>query len=68
MISGALAVVQPVDYDNVADAIAALGLEMLIEECKEQKERWISMHEVLRKNNLAKWREDFINALKNCTL
>ena len=41
---------------------------MLIEECKEQKERWISMHEVLRKNNLTKWREDFINALKNCTL
>jgi len=54
-------IVNPFDYDGVADAIAQ-GLEMPLD---ERKERWRAMRGVLRKNNLAKWRDDFINALKN---
>ena len=54
-------IVNPFDYDGVADAIAQ-GLEMPLD---ERKERWRTMREVLRKNSLAKWRDNFINALQN---
>ena len=54
-------IVNPFDHDNVADAITR-GLEMPLD---ERKERWRAMREVLRENNLAKWRGNFINALQN---
>jgi len=54
-------IVNPFDHDRVADAIAR-GLEMPLD---ERKDRWRTMREVLRKNNLAKWRDNFINALQN---
>lgn len=54
-------IVNPFDYDGVADAIAQ-GLMMPLD---ERKERWLTMRDVLRKNSLAKWRDNFINALQN---
>lgn len=53
-------IVNPFDFDNVADAIAQ-GLKMPLE---ERKERWAAMMEVIRGNTLTTWRDDFIAALQ----
>ena len=53
-------IVNPLDYDGVADAIAR-GLEMPLE---ERRERWSAMMEKLRANTLATWRDRFLNVLR----
>ena len=53
-------IVNPFDFDNVADAIAR-GLQMPLE---ERKDRWQAMIEVIRTNTLTVWRDDFIAALQ----
>lgn len=54
-------IVNPFDYDSVADAISQ-GLEMPLE---ERKERWRAMREALKRNTLKNWRDNFLTALKN---
>ena len=51
--------VNPFDYDAVADAMAR-GIEMPLE---ERRERWASMMENLRTNTLSTWRDNFLKAL-----
>ena len=51
--------VNPFDYDAVADAMAR-GIEMPLE---ERRERWASMMENLRANTLSTWRDNFLKAL-----
>ncbi len=53
-------IVNPLDFEGVADAIAR-GLTMPLE---ERKERWNGMMETLRGNTLNTWRDDFIEALR----
>jgi len=52
-------IVNPFDFDGVADAIAR-ALTMPIE---ERKERWNAMIATLRVNTLTRWRESFLEAL-----
>ncbi|MCH7958273.1 MAG: trehalose-6-phosphate synthase, partial [Proteobacteria bacterium] len=52
--------VNPFDYDAVADAMAR-GIEMPLE---ERRERWASMMEKLRANTLSTWRDNFLKALR----
>lgn len=56
----AAVIVNPFDFDGVADAIAQ-ALSMPLE---ERKERWNAMMEVLRTNTLTTWRDDFLSALR----
>ena len=51
--------VNPFDYDAVADAMAR-GIEMPLE---ERRERWAAMMEKLRGNTLSTWRDNFLKAL-----
>ena len=51
--------VNPFDYDAVADAMAR-GIEMPLD---ERRERWASMMENLRTNTLSTWRDNFLKAL-----
>ncbi len=51
--------VNPFDYDAVADAMAR-GIEMPLE---ERRERWAAMMEKLRANTLSNWRDNFLKAL-----
>jgi trehalose 6-phosphate synthase len=51
--------VNPYDIEGMAEAIR-LGLEMPL---SERRERWSAMMRVLRKNDLAAWREGFLEAL-----
>ena len=51
--------VNPFDYDAVADAMAK-GIEMPLE---ERRERWAAMMEKLRGNTLSTWRDNFLKAL-----
>ncbi len=52
-------IVNPFDFDSVADTIAR-GLEMSLE---ERRERWEAMIKVLRRNDLAHWRDSYLKAL-----
>ena len=52
-------IVNPFDYEGVADAIAK-GLEMPLE---ERRSRWAAMMENLRANTLTTWRDKFLNTL-----
>ncbi|CCQ73508.1 alpha,alpha-trehalose-phosphate synthase (UDP-forming) [Magnetospira sp. QH-2] len=52
-------IVNPMDLDAVADAIAR-GLEMPLE---ERVERWDALMGVLQANTLADWRDKFIGAM-----
>ncbi|MCH7957785.1 MAG: alpha,alpha-trehalose-phosphate synthase (UDP-forming) [Proteobacteria bacterium] len=51
--------VNPFDYDAVADAMAR-GIEMPLE---ERRERWAAMMVKLRANTLSTWRDSFLKAL-----
>ncbi len=51
--------VNPFDYDAMADAMAK-GIEMPLE---ERRERWAAMMEKLRANTLSTWRDRFLKAL-----
>ena len=51
--------VNPFDYDAVADAMAR-GIEMPLE---ERRERWAAMMEKLRANTLSTWRDGFLKVL-----
>ncbi|MFQ5618509.1 MAG: alpha,alpha-trehalose-phosphate synthase (UDP-forming) [Rhodospirillales bacterium] len=51
--------VNPFDYDAVADAMAR-GIEMPLD---ERRERWAAMMEKLRVNTLSTWRDNFLKAL-----
>jgi len=53
-------IVNPFNFDAVADAIAK-GLDMPLE---ERRERWSSMMEVLSANTLSNWRDTFLAALR----
>jgi len=59
-LNGAL-IVNPFDFDNVADAVSE-GLEMPIE---ERKERWGVMRNALKRNTLEDWCNSFLKALQN---
>lgn len=61
-LDGAL-IINPLDFDAVADAIAR-GLEMPRE---ERIERWSAMMEKLRTNTLSSWTESFLDALRETT-
>ncbi|MEH6468917.1 MAG: alpha,alpha-trehalose-phosphate synthase (UDP-forming) [Porticoccus sp.] len=61
-LDGAL-IINPLDFDAVADAIAR-GLEMPRE---ERIERWSAMMEKLRTNTLSRWVESFLDALRETT-
>ncbi len=52
-------IVNPFDFDSVADAIAK-GLDMPME---ERRERWSAMMEILRENTLGTWRDTFLKSL-----
>jgi trehalose 6-phosphate synthase len=56
---GEAVLVNPYDTEGMAEAMR-LGLEMPL---GERRERWSAMMRVLRKNNIAAWREDFLDAL-----
>ncbi len=56
---GSALIVNPFDYEGVADAIAK-GLEMPLE---ERRSRWAAMMENLRANTLTTWRDKFLNTL-----
>lgn len=58
-LDGAL-LVNPYDRAGVADAMNR-ALTMSIE---ERQERWESMMRILRENSIAKWREDYLQALR----
>ncbi len=51
--------VNPFDYDAVADAMAK-GIEMPLD---ERRERWAAMMVKLRANTLSTWRDSFLKAL-----
>lgn len=55
-------VVNPYDKDNVADGIASV----ITMDIGERRERYQSMIEVLRKNDITAWRQRFVDALVNC--
>jgi trehalose 6-phosphate synthase len=52
-------IVNPYDFDSIADTIAR-GLEMSL---GERRERWDVMIKVLRRNDLAHWRDSYLRAL-----
>jgi trehalose 6-phosphate synthase len=52
-------IVNPFDFDQVANAIAE-GLEMPME---ERRERWEAMMEKLQNNTLGTWRDNFLRIL-----
>jgi len=54
-------IVNPHDYDAVADAIAR-GLEMPL---PERRKRWQAMIKVLRRNDLTHWRDSYLRALRH---
>ncbi|MEE8393094.1 MAG: alpha,alpha-trehalose-phosphate synthase (UDP-forming) [Rhodospirillales bacterium] len=56
---GSALIVNPFDFDEVAEAIAR-GLEMPLD---ERRERWASMMENLRSNTLGVWRDSFLKVL-----
>ncbi|HIJ43914.1 MAG TPA: trehalose-6-phosphate synthase, partial [Rhodospirillaceae bacterium] len=53
-------IVNPYDFDAVADAIAS-GLEMSLE---ERRERWTAMMETVRNNTFQSWGKSFLKVLK----
>ena len=53
-------IVNPYDFDAVADAIAS-GLEMSLE---ERHERWTAMMETVRNNTFQSWGKSFLKVLK----
>jgi trehalose 6-phosphate synthase len=55
--------VNPIDTDGVAEAIH----EALVMPLGERIERWESMMKVLRRNDIAAWREQFVEALAEAT-
>jgi trehalose 6-phosphate synthase len=52
-------IVNPYDINSVADAIAQ-GIEMPLD---ERRRRWRAMMKVIRKNDLAAWRKNYLAAL-----
>ena len=52
-------IVNPHDRDEVADGIAT-AISMSVE---ERRERYASMMEILRKNDITAWRTRFVDAL-----
>jgi trehalose 6-phosphate synthase len=57
-LSAAL-IVNPYDIEGVAEGLQR-GLTMSLE---ERRERWEANIEVLKRNDIAKWRDDFVSAL-----
>lgn len=53
-------IVNPLDLDSVADALQK-GLDMSLD---ERRERWSAMMQVLRRNNIGAWREEFLRELR----
>jgi trehalose 6-phosphate synthase len=53
-------IVNPYDFDAVADAIAS-GLEMSLE---ERRKRWTAMMETVRNNTFQSWGKSFLKVLK----
>ena len=53
-------IVNPFDYDGVAEAIAT-GLGMKLE---ERRDRWAAMMEKLNANTLVTWRDSFLDVLR----
>jgi trehalose 6-phosphate synthase len=53
-------IVNPFDVEAMAEAMHQ-GLIMPLE---ERRARWTQMMEVLRRNSITKWREDFLRALR----
>ena len=56
---GEAVIVNPFDIEGMADAILQ-GLDMPL---GERKERWTAMMEVLERNDITAWRENFVRAL-----
>jgi trehalose 6-phosphate synthase len=58
-MGGAL-IVNPFDVEAMAEALhRALAMPL-----DERQKRWQEMMETLRRNNIGKWREDFLRALR----
>jgi len=53
-------IVNPFDIEDVADALQK-ALKMPLE---ERRERWRSAMDVLRRNDVTVWRENFVEALR----
>jgi trehalose 6-phosphate synthase len=53
-------IVNPLSLDDVADAIRQ-GLDMPL---AERRRRWESLMNIVRKGDVAKWRDDFVAALR----
>jgi trehalose 6-phosphate synthase len=61
-MEGAL-IVNPFDVEAMAEALhRALAMPL-----EERQKRWQEMMEILRRNNIGKWREDFLRALRDET-
>ncbi len=61
-LEGAL-IVNPFDVEAMAEALhRALAMPL-----EERQKRWREMMDVLRRNNVGKWREDFLRALREET-
>jgi len=61
-MEGAL-VVNPFDVEAMAEALhRALAMPL-----EERQKRWQEMMDILRRNNVGKWREDFLRALRDET-
>ncbi|HUL06464.1 MAG TPA: alpha,alpha-trehalose-phosphate synthase (UDP-forming) [Candidatus Acidoferrum sp.] len=61
-MDGAL-IVNPFDVEAMAEALhRALAMPL-----DERQKRWREMMEILRRNNIGKWREDFLRALRDDT-